>query len=126
MGFKVGAFAKIWTDPVEADSKKTCKARLSITHKNKTTDQFEQDFGDYVLFIGPAKDKAMSLHPGSRIRIEECDVSNKYDKDKGVKYVTYKIFNFSEEGSESHTHTDSSTNKQVDVEAGPNEDELPF
>lgn len=93
MGFRKGAFAKIWT--VESLSDTMTKSRISISRKEKSTGEYVQDFGGYVAFVGSAAaKKALALKPGDRIRLGDVDVDNKYVKEKNITYTNYKVFSF--------------------------------
>lgn len=75
------------------------KLRISISKKNKQTGEYEQDFADFAAAIGTAAaKKAAGLKEGARIKLGDVDVSNSYNKEKGVKYTNFKIFSFEIEG----------------------------
>jgi len=93
MGFRVGAYAKVWS--VEPKTDTWAKARISVSHKNKETGEYEQDFGGFVDFSGTAAvKKAATLKPGSRIKLGDIDVTNKYDPKTGNTYENHKIWSF--------------------------------
>lgn len=92
MGFRSGAYCKIWD--VSSLSDRVAKLRLSIDRKNKEG-AYEQEFGDYVLFVGSAcASQAMRLQKGDRIRLGDVDVTNKYDKAARRTYYDFKVFSF--------------------------------
>ena len=63
MGFRTGAFAKVWEVTPMSDT--STKLRMSISRKNKKTDEYEQDFSGFVLAIGTAAaSKAARLKEG--------------------------------------------------------------
>ena len=65
MGFRTGAYAKVWEVTPMSDT--STKVRMSVSRKNKQTGEYEQDFSGFVLCIGTAAArKAMQLHEGSR------------------------------------------------------------
>ena len=75
MGFRTGAYAMVWS--VEPKTDTWTKARISISRKNKTTEEFEQDFSGFVDFSGTASaKKAAALKPESRIKLGDVDVTN--------------------------------------------------
>lgn len=90
MGFKNGAYAKCWS--FEQSSPKVTKVRLSISRK--TDSGYEPDFSGFVSFIGRANEKVKGLPEGARIRLDECDVSTKYDRANKKEYINYKVFDF--------------------------------
>ena len=91
MGFRKGAYASCWS--VEEGRGNTMKVRLSTSRKNKDG-EYEQDFSGFCTFIGTAKAKAEKLKEKDRIRLGDVDVTTWYNKEKGVEYVTYKVFDF--------------------------------
>lgn len=81
MGFRTGAYAKVWEVSPMSDT--STKVRMSVSRKNKQSGEYEQDFSGFVLCIGTAAaKKAAQLHEGSRIKIGDCDVTTKYDEQK--------------------------------------------
>ena len=68
MGFRTGAYAKIWK--VEPFSDTSTKLRISISRKNKQSGEYEQDFSGFVSAIGTAAaKKAACLKEGDKIVI---------------------------------------------------------
>jgi len=93
MGFRTGAYAKIWEVTPMSDT--STKVRLSVSRKNKQTNEYEQDFSGFVLAIGTAAaKKAACLKEGERIKLGDVDVTTKYDKEKKVTYTNFKMFSF--------------------------------
>lgn len=124
MGFRTGAYAKIWEVTPMSDT--NTKVRLSISRKNKQSGEYEQDFSGYVLCIGTANaQKAAKLHNGSKIKIGDCDVTTKYDPQKKIAYTNFKIFSFEDE--ESSNTSDNAVAQQPEVDDGEIDDSrLPF
>lgn len=98
MGFRNGAYAKVWE--VKDGNGNYKDARLSISRKRKDTGEYETEWSGYVRLIGEAKNKADSMTL-DRIRIESCDVTNWYNKEKGTTYTNYAIFDFEDAAWES-------------------------
>lgn len=93
MGFRTGAYAKVWE--VKPMSDVSTKIRVSVSRKNKETGEYEQDFSGFVMAIGSAAArKASNLKEGDRIKLGDIDVSTRYDKEKKTSYVNYKVFSF--------------------------------
>lgn len=93
MGLRTGACATIWTSEPVSDTMTKC--RISISRKNKQTGEYETDFSGFVSFIGSlAAKKAAGLKEKDRIRLGDVDVTNRYDKEKGVTYTNFKVFSF--------------------------------
>lgn len=122
MGFRTGAYAKVWEVSPMSDT--NTKIRISISRKNKQTGEYEQDFSGFVLCIGTAAaKKATLLHEGSRIKIGDCDVTTKYDAAKKTTYTNFKIFSFEDAGGDST----SSSEPERSVDDGEIDDSrLPF
>ena len=90
MGFATGKYAKVWK--VE-DKGKYSVAEMSTSKKNKQTGEYETDWSDkFVRLIGDAHTAIQKLGSGARIKIGDCDVTNKYDKEKKQTYTNYAIF----------------------------------
>lgn len=124
MGFRSGAYAKVWEVIPMTDS--STKLRMSISRKNRQSGEYEQDFSGFVLCIGTvAASNALKLKEGSRIKLGDCDVTTKYDAQKRVTYTNYKIFSFETIGN--NEKDTFSENVEPEVDSGDVDDErLPF
>ena len=124
MGFRNGAYAKVWEVTPVSDTR--TRIRLSISRKNKQTEQYEQDFGGFVSFVGTAcANKAAKLKQGDRIKLGDVDLQNKYDKEKNTTYYYPTVFSF--EPADSSAGTDRAEAAQADVDDGDVDDSLlPF
>ena len=113
MGFRTGAYAKIWEVTPMSDT--STKVRMSISRKNKKTDEYEQDFSGFVMAIGTAAAaKAARLKEGDRIKLGDVDVSTRYDKEKKITYTNYKMFSFEEPDGDSQTGVTGDPSPSVD------------
>lgn len=134
MGFRTNSFAKVWS--VEPVKDTITKCRISISRKDRNTNEYIQDFGGFVSFAGTATaKKASQLKEGDRIRLKDVDVTNNYDKERNVTYTNFTCFNFetedevnaAEQGRQPAQRTQS---PEVDVnygiDNGEQEAELPF
>lgn len=122
MGFRQGSFAKIWE--VERREKST-KLRISISKKNKQTGQYESDFTGFVALIGKAHQDGASLAAGDTIKIGECEVTNRYDKEKKKEYTNFKVYSFEDaNGGSSGDSAPKSDYQPVADDDDP--DNLPF
>lgn len=93
MGFRVGAYAKVWQ--VENVSGTCTRCRISISRKNKETGEYDQDFSGYVSFVGTGcATKAAQLREGDTIKLGDVDATTRYDKVKKVTYYNYAVFSF--------------------------------
>lgn len=124
MGFRNGASARVWD--VEPISDTNTKLRISISRKNRQTQEFEQDFSGYVNCIGSAAaHKALGLKEGSRIKLGEVDVSTKYVKEKKTSYTNFKVFSFEIDDGSKDREDDPKPDREVD-DGEPGDSRLPF
>jgi hypothetical protein len=124
MGFRNGAYATIWE--VKAGKGNYSDVRLSISKKNKQTDQYETDFSGFVRFIGTAHQNAGSLKEKDRIKIGDCEVTNSYDKEKKVTYTNFAVFSFEDvNGNNNSSSSKPKDDSFVNIPDGIDE-ELPF
>ena len=101
MGFKQDArFVKVW----EIENKGNYHiVSLSTSKKNKDTGEYETDFSNkFVRFIGTAHTLAMDLKKGDAIKLGNCEVTNRYDKEKNTTYTNYLVYSFEKEGGVSN------------------------
>jgi len=127
MGFRTGAYAKVWEiTPIRDNS---TKLRISTSRKNKQTGDFEQDFSGFVLCFGTsAAQKAAKLNKGDRIKLGDCDVTTKYDKDRRITYTNYALFSFDVMGgSPSYVPAPDPADPRPEVDGGEaDEHQLPY
>lgn len=139
MGFRQGAFAKLWK--VE-DKGNYSVAQVSVSRKNKDTGRYDVEFQDgFVRLVGNAHEAAKGLNipesTGLSIKITSCDVTNKYDAEKGKSYINFTIFGFEipDNNGSATTNTKNSKNSSKSSKASTKaddnsgdeaEDELPF
>lgn len=128
MGFRKDAWASVWE--VDEGRGNSLRVRLSVSRKNKETDEYEQDFSGFCTFIGNAKTKGEKLAPRDRIKLGDVDVSTWYNKEKGVEYVTYKVFDFELSDGNKTNALPNNANKTAfedNTEGGmDSDDDLPF
>lgn len=125
MGFKNGAYAKVWE--VKDGNGNYKDARMSISKKNKGTGEYETEWSGFVRLIGEAKTKAENMTL-DRIKIVSCDVTNWYSKEKGVTYTNYAIFDLEDASWDDSPQTETKKedgNVYVNLDADFDED-LPF
>lgn len=92
MGFRTGAYAVVWE--TKKGNGNFTDARISISKKNRQTEQYETDFSGFVRLVGGAHQKATSLTEKDRIKLGDCEVTNRYDKEKKVTYTNFAVFDF--------------------------------
>ena len=127
MGFRKDAFAKVWDIKPVSDAQ--TQLRISISHKNRQTEEYEEDFSGFVKCFGTAvAKKAANLQKGARIRLGDVDTCSWYNKDTKETRYSFKCFAFElADGSAQQPHTDSIIDDQSDVDGGePPQDSLPF
>lgn len=127
MGFRSGAYAKVWDVSPVSDT--ATKLRVSISRKDKNTGEYVEDFSGFLRVIGTsAAKKASLIKPGDRIKLGDVDVSTRYDKEKRVEYTTYKVFGFEPVSDASSGHASSyQAPDETQVDSGEVEDSnLPF
>lgn len=122
MGFRKDAYATVWG--VEEGKGNSLKVRLSVSRKNRETQQYETEFSGFCSFIGTAKAKGEKLKERDRIKLGDVDVTTWYNKEKNVDYTMFKVFDFD--------YADA-VGKATDVAENPTEgdptkdgDDLPF
>ncbi len=155
MGFREGAFARIWS---VNDEGKYSTANVSISKKNKETGEYNVEFSDaYVRLVGSAHQAAKELglptreefdcssDKGVTIKISSCDVTNNYDAEKKKLYTNCVVFGFEipdNNNGDKNSKTKSvskgkksavgnkkntkSATKQEEIELELEDDELPF
>lgn len=128
-GFRSGSFATCWQ--VEPGRGNFTNVRLSISRKNKETDQYEDEFSGFCMFIGEARAKAERLKERDRIRLGDVDVTRRWDKEKQREYYTFKVFSFDMADDQGRggggSQRQSAAPDTNPVDSNPVEsDELPF
>lgn len=127
MGFRKGAYCTVWS--VEQISNTMTKVKLSISRKDKNTDQYVTDFSGFATFTGTAAaTKALALKEKDRIKLDDVDVGSKWDEDKKVMYYNFKVFSFDmADGSGSREGSSQPSSPQPQVDSGVLDDSrLPF
>lgn len=125
MGFRTGAFTKIWA--IEPVRDTITKARVSISKKNNNTGKYESEFDGFIAFLGTAAaSKAAKLKEGDRIKLGDIDVVRKYDKEKQKEYINFNVYSFEMADAKAASSPPAATNTES-VDSGEIEtDDLPF
>lgn len=92
MSFRQNSYCVVWE--IKQGTGNFTDVRLSSSKKNKQTGEYETDFSGFVRFIGEAHQKATSLKEKDRIKLGDCEVTNRYDKEKKVTYTNFAVFDF--------------------------------
>lgn len=125
MGFRNGAYGKVWT--VERKEKYT-KISFSTSKKDKNTGEYETDFSAFVNLVGAAHQKASNLEEGDRIKIIDCETTT--TKKNDVKYTNHTIWDWEPAGTtsgEPKPAVSATKAKSSSLDAvEDSEDELPF
>ena len=127
--FGNGSYVKIWK---LEDKGKYYQAQMSTSRK--VEDKYETDWSDnFTRLVGNAASQVRSgkIKEGDRVQIDNCGVTNQYNKEKRVTYTNYVIFSFAE--NDQNTSSRNTSNKTTqkkdtsfnDVPDGIEED-LPF
>lgn len=134
MGFRNGAYAKVWEIKPVWDTNTKC--RISTSRKNKDSGEYMQDFSGYVSFVGTANaKKAACLKEGDRIKLGDVDIISKYDADKKQTYYNFTCFSFetvnNTDTASSTTESNPFTNSFAAVDSGEidevdEDNKLPF
>lgn len=94
MGFGVNCYAKIKEVVEKHDNYSVCK--ITVTKKNKLTNEYELQFSAHCRFVGNAH-KSVPM-ADQRIKITSCDVTNCYkDKDGKLQFTKnpqYVVFGY--------------------------------
>lgn len=124
MGFRKDAWATCWGVEVKSDT--MTQVRISTSRKDKTSNEYVQDFSGFVAFVGTAAaKKAASLKEKDRIKLGDVEVTTKYDAEKKVTYTNFKCYNFITQ-NEGETTSSALAEPQPSVDEGVDEDRLPF
>lgn len=136
MGFRQGSYVTLWGEPKTGRFENIIEWRVSASYKKQGTTEYVQDFGGWVEFRGDAYEKAKSLVAGDRIKILQCDVKNRYVKEKNMTYTNFIVYDFENvtrngsQTSSAATATTSKTKKTAPIaeegEVDIDDDNLPF
>ena len=129
MGFSAGNYAKIKEVVEKHDNYSVCK--ITVTKKNKLTNQYELQFSAHCRFVGNAH-KSVPM-ADQRIKITSCDVTNCYtDKDGKLQFSKnpqYVVFGYELQESQGasapqfHNPYDNGVNFE---DLSSNQDDFPF
>lgn len=114
---------------VEPKSNTMTKVKLSISRKDKNTGEYVTDFSGFTIFSGTvAAGKAATLKEKDRIKLDDVDVSSKWDDEKKVMYYNFKVFSFDmADGSGGRENSAQPNSPQSQVDSGVLDDSrLPF
>lgn len=121
MGFREGAWATVW-EVKKNPSGKSYNVNMSTSRKNKDTDEYETDWSGFAMFAGDAAKKAATLKARDRIKLNGCEVTTRYVKEKNEKYTNYTVWDF----DMSDFSSGGGKSRKNDDEYGIDEDSTPF
>ena len=137
MGFRTGAYAKIWkvekgtgnfyVADMSTSKKMKDKAGIEIKENGKT--KYETDWKNkFVRLVGVAAKQAEMIKEGDSLKIEACEVTNKYVKEKDTTYTNYVIYAFSDEeqNPKSANGKNPADTSFVNIPDNVENEELPF
>lgn len=125
MGFRNGAFCTIWE--VKEGKGNYSDVRISISKKNKQTNEYETDFNGFVRFIGDASKKVKSYKEKDRVKLGDCEVTNHYDKEKKITYTNFAVFSFEDpESNGASGSTPNGNDGSMNIPDDVNDSGLPF
>lgn len=124
MGFRNGAYAKVW-ETKEGKGNWT-DGKISISRRDRETGEYHTEFNSWVRFIGDANVGPDNLSQIGRIKIGECDVTNHYDKEKNVTYTNYAIFSFEDANGNSSSPASNESSYGFMNVPDYMDDQLPF
>lgn len=131
MGFRQNSWATVWS--VEQMSDTATKVRLSISHKDRQTGAYEDDFSGFVMFYGTATAaKAARLKERDRIKLGDVDVRSKYVADKNTTYYNFNVYSFeTQDEANGVTQANNAAAMQgdtsfLDIPEGTTDELLPF
>lgn len=129
MGFGVNCYAKIKEVVEKHDNYSVCK--ITVTKKNKLTNEYELQFSAHCRFVGNAH-KSVPMK-GQRIKITSCDVTNCYkDKDGNLQFTKnpqYVVFGYElqeSQGASANVTYNPYDNGVNFEDLSSNSDDLPF
>lgn len=129
MGFGVNCFAKIKEVVEKHDNYSVCK--ITVTKKNKLTNEYELQFSAHCRFVGNAH-KSVPMKD-QRIKITSCDVTNCYkDKDGNLQFTKnpqYVVFGYElqeSQGASANVPYNPCDNGVNFEDLSSNSDDLPF
>ena len=129
MGFGVNCYAKIKEVVEKHDNYSVCK--ITVTKKNKLTNEYELQFSAHCRFVGNAH-KSVPMKD-QRIKITSCDVTNCYkDKDGNLQFTKnpqYVVFGYElqeSQGASANVPYNPYDNGVNFEDLSSNSDDLPF
>lgn len=126
MGFKPGAYAKVWNVKPVSDTKTDIK--ISISYKDKNTGEYKPEFDGFVSCCGFSVAKAAAnLNAGDRIKLGDVDMVRIYNKETKTNFECWKLFSFDVVSSTNEPSASKPSVEDIEEEGENEPDErLPF
>lgn len=125
MGFRTGAYAKIWD--VQPKTQSVTVLQLSTSTKQRGSDEYTTDFSGFCSCLGEtAATAARGLHKGDRIKLGDVEVKTSYVKESKKTYTNYNIYSFEVAGEQKKANAPVDEFDPTDVPEGSEEEGLPF
>ena len=93
MGFKSGAYAKVWDVRPNSKTGKSTSVRISVSRKEEEG-KYIEEFSGYATFIATAHKLAAGLKIGDRIKLGDVDVVSSFNRDTGERKTYFKVFSY--------------------------------
>lgn len=123
MGFRTGAYAKVWD--IRERTPNITALRISTSKKPRGSDEYVQDFSGYVSCMGEtAARAALGLKVGDRIKLGDVEVQTTYVKEKDTTYTNFNVYSFEKAVPVENSPGDDFN--PVDVPNGLEDEGLPF
>jgi len=136
MGFRAGAYAKIWKVEkgtgnfyvAEMSTSKKAKDKTGNEIKENGKTKYETDWSNkFVRLVGTASKQAETIKDGDSVKIESCEVTNKYDKEKNTTYTNYVVYAFSDDEQKPKNSEEKQSDANfVNIPDNVEDEELPF
>lgn len=123
MGLKKDCYAKVWK--IKPGKGNYTDVQISVSKKNKQTNEYVTDFSGFVRFCGTAHNQIGTIKEGDRIQIGDFEVTNNYSKEKNTTYTNFAVFSFSKPDGNNKPDTTKNSNGFMNIPDGI-EEELPF
>lgn len=124
MGFRNGCYAKVWKiEPGRVEG--TMNIQIAISHKNKNTNEYVKDFSGFVTCYGNAAEQIRKFKEGDTVKLDEVDVTNRYNTETRITSTYYRCYSLSEPTRDSDRQAPAQGNR---TEGNPAEggSRLPF
>lgn len=93
-----GCYAKVWKINMDRQNP---SLQITVSRKNKQTNEYKQTFGGFVDCLFDAKEKASQLTEGCTIKVLEMGIENSYNKETKVTNTFVKLMDFELDGGSS-------------------------